>query len=337
MTAIPLPDPGPARDERLYPRCMFCDAAFAYSDVLERVPPGTCLAFDPAHARIWSICESCHRWNLIPIDERVDALEELERGIRDRGLRLAATATIALYSVDDVTIVRIGPAPLIERVAWRYGRELLARDAEWQRRRTRITAITTEAIARAGESLGAWKLDRYWGPSDGAEFLRWQRFGSVAWNGRVPCPYCGSILHTLCFDSSWWLRPRMHEGRLVVGVPCTRCDPWTPQKVFDLTGDDAQIVLRRALAYQHIAGASERTVGHAASLIEQAGSADALVRELSSGHSSLWGLGAVRSLALEIAISQVAEQHEHVTRLLRLEAEWRIEEPIARIIDEELS
>ncbi|HEX6308040.1 MAG TPA: hypothetical protein VFZ69_07625, partial [Longimicrobiales bacterium] len=247
------------------------------------------------------------------------------------------TATIALYAVDDITIVRIGPAPLVERVAWRYGRELIERDAALRRRSTRLAGLATGAIARAGESLGAWRLDRYWGPSDTADILRWQRFGSVAWTGRVVCPYCGSVLHTLCFDSSWWLRPRMVDGRLVVGVPCTRCDPWTPRNVFDVTGEDAQVVLRRALAYQHIAGAGERAVGHAASLIECAGSADALLHELSTGRSSLWGLGSIRTIALEIAVNHLAERQQMERRLNAWEAVWRIEEPIARIIDEDLS
>lgn len=337
MNVLPLLDAYPDRAGRLYPRCLFCGGTFPKSEQIECLPPGTCFAYDAERGRIWSICGRCHRWNLIPLDERFDAIDELERAVRDRALRLAATATIALYAVDDITIVRIGPAPLVERVAWRYGRELIERDAALRRRSTRLAGLATGAIARAGESLGAWRLDRYWGPSDTADILRWQRFGSVAWTGRVVCPYCGSVLHTLCFDSSWWLRPRMVDGRLVVGVPCTRCDPWTPRNVFDVTGEDAQVVLRRALAYQHIAGAGERAVGHAASLIECAGSADALLHELSTGRSSLWGLGSIRTIALEIAVNHLAERQQMERRLNAWEAVWRIEEPIARIIDEDLS
>jgi hypothetical protein len=337
MVAAPRFTPLLDHTERLYPRCLFCRGAFPRSALFERVPPGACLAYDPERGRIWSVCERCSRWNLIPLDERFDAVDELERVIRDRAVSVATTANVALYEVDDLAIVRLGPASLVEHVAWRYGRELIARGAVFQRRRTRFNAFTAGALARAGEALGAWKLDRYWGPSDAADILRWQRFGSVAWTGRTPCPFCASVLHTLHFDSSWWLYPRIESGRLVVGVPCTRCDPWTPRNVFDVTDEDAEIVLRRVLAYQHVAGASERAVTNAATLIEHAGSADRLLRDLSSGRRSLWGLGAVRTLALEIAVNHLAEQRERQARLVAWEAAWRIEEPLARIVDDELS
>ena len=325
-----------APEDRLYAHCLFCGCEFPHSSLFSRVPPGDRLAYDPLRARIWSICGRCKRWNLIPLEERLDAVDELERTVHDSAAMLAATDNIALYETDDLTIIRIGRAPLIERAVWRYGRELVARDAAYNRRRTQLATMTTGALARVGERLGAWKLDRDWGPSGAADILRWQRFGSVAWEGRSGCNYCGSVLHTLHFDSSWWLYPRMEDNRLVVGVPCTRCDPWTPRNVFDVTGEEALVLLRRALAYQHIAGATERDVHQAARLIEQVGSVERLLGQL-AGRSTLWGLGRVRTIALEIAANQVAERHQLELHLHHVEAEWRIEESLARIVDDELS
>ena len=330
---LPLLDP----DERLHTRCMYCRTAFPHSSLFSRIPPGTRFAYDPESGRVWSICNRCRRWNLIPLEERFEAVEELERAVRDDGTCIAATANIALYHTEELVLVRIGSALAVERAVWRYGRQLTARVPSNQRAHRRLALMTAGAVARAGESIGAWKLDGDWGPAGVVDVLRWQRFGSVAWNGRSGCPYCGSVLHTLHFDSSWWLYPRMEEGRLVIGVPCTRCDPWTPKNVFDVTGDDAHVLLRRALAYQHVTGADERTVARATQLIHDAGSADALVQRLSSGRASLWRLGPLHTLAFEIAANHLAERRALENGLHGMLAEWRAEDEIARIVDGDLT
>jgi hypothetical protein len=337
MVAAPWYLPLSSPDDRLFARCMYCGRGFAHSVLFSRVPPGTSFAYDPLTGRIWSICGRCRRWNLIPLNERFEAVEELERHLRDRGRCVAATANIALYHSDDLELIRIGAALPVERAAWRYGRQLTARAAANQRPHRRIALLTAGAVARAGESIGAWKLDGDWGPSGIVDVLRWQRFGIVAWNGRSHCSYCGSVLHTLHFDSSWWLYPRFVQDELVVGVPCTRCDPWTPKHVFDVTGDDAHLLLRRALAYQHVSGADERTVEDATQLIRAAGSPETLLRGMSSGRSSLWRLGPLQTLALEMSANHLAERRALETWLAGVEAEWRAEEELARIVDRDLS
>ena len=82
-----------------------------------------------------------------------------------------------------------------------------------------------------------------------ADILRWRRFGWAAWHGREPCPHCNSTLRAVRYELSWWVYPLLgRDGRLGVGVPCQRCDPWTPEKVYELTGEGAEMVLRRLLA-----------------------------------------------------------------------------------------
>lgn len=330
-----LPDAGP--DDRLFTRCMFCSTRFEHSVLFSRVPPGVSFAYDPETGRIWSICSRCRRWNLIPLEERFAAIEALEREVRDRGRRIAGTANVSLYHTRDLELVRVGVALPVERAVWRYGRHMTSRAAVNQRTHRRIALMTAGAVARAGQTLGAWKLDSDWGPAGIIDVLRWQRFGSVAWHGRTRCDHCGSVLHTLHFDSSWWLYPRMDGAQLVVGVPCTRCDPWTPEHVFDVTGDDAPLLLRRALAYQHASGADEREVARATALIASAGSPEALLQRLSSGRSSLWRMGPLQTLALEMAANHLSELHLVEQWLLGLEAEWRVEDELARIVDAELS
>jgi hypothetical protein len=322
---------------RLYPRCIFCGGEFPGNALFGRVPPGSRLTYDPAKGRLWSVCERCRRWNLIPLDERFDAIETLERAVRDRARLVASTAHVALYTVEDLTVVRVGAAPLAERVEWRYGRKEIARRVIWHSTAARLGAATLGALAEVGGHAGIWRHDRESGATAVVDLLRWRRFGSTAWYGRSPCPSCGSVLRELRFDVSWWLHPRLEEGRLVVGVPCTRCDPWTPEKVFDVRGLDAELVLRRVLAYQHVAGAAERELRAAMWLLESAGDPTRLVQQLATGRSSIWRLGSARALALEIALNHVAERRMVDLRLHDVEAEWRAEESLAHIVDDELS
>ena len=135
---------------------------------------------------------------------------------------------------------------------------------------------------------------------------------SVAWTGRTPCPFCNSVLHTLHFDVSWWLRPRMDDGRLIIGVPCTRCDPWTPRNVFDVTGASAQQLLRRALAYQHVTGASERDVSQATKLLD----ADPVVRRIAAQDLIIMGLAA-RDYLMDQRAQATPELREAIDRVWR--------------------
>lgn len=338
MGAAHLIDP-PLPEERLYSSCLFCAHRFPQNSMFGRLPPGLQLAYDPVRARLWSICGRCRRWNLIPADERFDAIDLLERTVSGRALLLARSDNIELYGHDELQIVRIGGARLVERVSWRYGShaEQLTGAAPSHRGSDFIATTAVGAVERLNTMPGFRYLARRLDADRALDLVRWSRFGSVVWDGRVPCPDCRSVLHALHFDVSWWLYPRIQNGRLVVGVPCTRCDPWTPSKVFDLHGDDAHLVLRRVLAYQQVGGSRDRTARAAADIVQQAGSADRLLQQMSTGRSSLWRLGTERRIALAIALDHIAEKRLIQVRLEGIESEWRVEEELARIIDDELS
>jgi hypothetical protein len=91
------------------------------------------------------------------------------------------------------------------------------------------------------------------------------------------------------------------------------------------------------LAYQHVAGAAERELRAATRLLESAGDPTRLVQQLATGRSSIWRLGPARALALEIALNHTAERRGVERRLHDVEAEWRAEESLAHIVDDELS
>lgn len=322
----------------MFRHCLFCDAPFPFVRLLDGFPHGGRVAFDPARERLWAICDSCHRWTLAAGEVRRPVIWELERLVRDRGRLLAQTAHVALYHADPLSVLRVGSARAVEEAWWRYGRELQRRQERVQSRGARWGAYGLVAVARVGETLGLNPIELDPTRSDSAvtSVLR-LRFGATAWEGRVGCPYCRSVLLSLPFDYTWWVLPRVTGAGLELHVPCTRCDPWTPENAYRLQGAEAQRVLRRALAYQNVGGATERQVEHASGAIETAGSSGALIASVSSGRQSLWSLGKEGALALEIALSESVEAAQLGAQVRELEAAWRAEERLAEIIDEELS
>jgi hypothetical protein len=321
-------------------RCLFCRTRFPANGRLPHLPLGRSLAYDPEAGHLWVVCTTCHRWNLWPIEERDAALYDLERLVHDRGVLLAATAHVSRFDADGLSVVRVGAAALPERAWWRYGSELRRRRAATSGPAAAVSACTLGALAYLGGlvGLGDPEFSIDWRDAPVRDLLRWRRFGWAAWHGRERCPYCHSTLRALRYDLGWWVYPlRGPDGRLSVGVPCQRCDPWTPDKVYELHGDAAENVLRRLLAYQNIAGASERRIADAAREIERAGSPAAFARQVTDRRSSLWKLGPVGTIGLEIALGESAERRWLEMELRSLEALWRKEEELARIVDEELT
>ena len=65
--------------EPVYQTCMFCKKPLGSNAVVESFPVGRRLAFDAARGRLWVVCGKCHRWNLTPLEERWEAVEDCER------------------------------------------------------------------------------------------------------------------------------------------------------------------------------------------------------------------------------------------------------------------
>lgn len=105
----------------MYASCIHCHAPLGANDALEHFPVGRRLAFDPAKGRLWVVCAGCRQWNLTPLEERWEAIDEGERLFRDTRLR-ASTDNIGLARLRDGTeLVRIGAPQRPEFAAWRYG------------------------------------------------------------------------------------------------------------------------------------------------------------------------------------------------------------------------
>jgi hypothetical protein len=123
----------------MYSTCLFCHTELGANEAVEHFPVGRRLAFDAAKGRLWVVCRRCERWNLTPIEERWEAIEECERSYRDTKLRVS-TDQIGLARLDEgLELVRIGKPLRPEFAAWRYGDQF--------GRRRRKTIIQGVAIA----------------------------------------------------------------------------------------------------------------------------------------------------------------------------------------------
>src|SRR5688572_21345683 len=63
----------------VYHTCLRCDRSLGANTELPHLRVGRKIAFDTRRGRLWVICSRCGQWNLTPLEERWEALEECER------------------------------------------------------------------------------------------------------------------------------------------------------------------------------------------------------------------------------------------------------------------
>jgi hypothetical protein len=327
----------------MFARCLSCHRSFEENESLERLRTGRRVAYDPERGRLWTLCSACRAWNLAPIEERWEALEELERLTRDRGRLLASTDHVGLIEAEDLEVVRVGRAKLPEEAWWRYGSELLRR----RRRQTVNQALEVAATVGLAVATGGAAV-AFVGGSGGvlSELQRWRKFGRVAWRGEARCGGCDRPLRRIRFAGSKRLRidAAMPEGLALV-YPCKYCrmaGGGRAGAAHRIEGVSAEHVLRRVMAHRNFGGGKEKHIRQATELIDSVGSPRALIREFGQGDLNLREVGGAkkrlfRSLALEIALNDDSERRLLQLELGAIEARWREEEEIAAIIDGELT
>ncbi|MDX1645982.1 MAG: hypothetical protein R3304_02465 [Longimicrobiales bacterium] len=326
----------------MYTRCLVCATPFEANARLEHAPHGRRVAFDPVRGRLWVVCRTCRRWSLLPIEERWEALEELEKLTVDEARLLSRTDNIALLKVGALEIVRVGKAERTEEAWWRYGRELQSRRQTWNKLGLAGT-LAAGAVVAGGWAAGGISVFGVWlimghGSETLRDGARWLRFGSSAWRGEEACVHCGYRFRSLAYRdrASLGLFPTDGPGSVELIARCPRCGEYR-EGGLHLTGDDADRTLRRVLAYHHFAGASEKRVFKASRLIQEAGSPEHLTRIVVREGRRLGDLQRTGGIALEIAANEATEQRLLEAELAEIEAHWRREEELASIIDGELT
>src|SRR5437764_14895325 len=119
----------------MYSTCIMCHDTLGENSVVEHFPVGRKLAFDAERGRLWVICRSCGGWNLSPLEERWEAIEECERAFRGTLVRVSTDNIGLARLADGLELIRIGTPLRPEFAAWRYGRHFSTR-----RQRTHVIA-----------------------------------------------------------------------------------------------------------------------------------------------------------------------------------------------------
>jgi hypothetical protein len=116
----------------MYSTCLFCHVDLGANDTVAECPVGQRLAFDAKKGRLWVVCTLCGRWNLTPLEERWEPIEQCEQLFRDTWQRYTVENIGVARTKSRLELVRIGDALPVEVASWRYGVRLQrwARTAE---------------------------------------------------------------------------------------------------------------------------------------------------------------------------------------------------------------
>lgn len=339
----------------MYSTCLFCYADLKSNESVDRFPVGRRLAFDAAKGRLWVVCPRCGRWNLSPLEERWEAIEQCERLYRGTRLR-ASTDNVGLARLrEGLELVRIGSPLRPEFAAWRYS-------AKFGRRR-RDAQIVASAGATLTVAVGVAAAPIL-GPA-----LAMGALSIVAVPGITTALAVIPIVGTLALRD--YLQHERIIGRVVgprrrvltvrakhldyaeLRVRGDGSDPsltlphdggWT-----DIDGAASLRTLSQLMAGANRLGANAAQVRSAVADVEAAGDAVTyLARASTKGGwrrtrimsllNEYRGLGALHlsaseRLALEMALNEESEYRALEGELAQLEQAWRDAEQIAAIAD----
>lgn len=334
----------------MYTRCIFCNGALGTNEAIEHFPVGRKLAFDAAKGRLWVVCPKCERWNLSPLEERWEAIEEAERAYRDTRKRVA-TDNIGLARVADGTsLVRIGAPLRPEFAAWRYG-------DQFGKRRRKQFLLSAGAVGALG---GAAIVGPLIGMSTVLaanttvlliNYIRYHKsVAAIVNDDGVALPFTRLDAQSVRFDIDEATRePRVicrHQQyvangviRRSLGIPFRRASETGSTT---LNGAIALRAMATTLPFLNGAGASAPRIGEAVKCVEAAPEFLALLRTSIDSNPAVWGPSSRNAsavipvhlrLALEMSLHEDDERRALEGDLHLLEARWKQAEEIAAIAD----
>jgi len=331
----------------VYSTCLFCHGDLGANEVLERFPIGRRLAFDSAKGRLWVVCRKCERWNLTPLEERWEAIEDCERFFSGARLRVS-TDNIGMARLrEGLELVRVGSALRPEFAAWRYG------DQFGKRRRKQMLWGVAGAAAFMGivfvGPVAGYLTGGGWGSYQALNALVGQ-FQKRRPRLRLALPNGGDLVtlrkdhleHSeLSRDESGWL--------LRLSYDPSKALRWrTEYTMAEIRGAAAMRIAGQLLPKINAAGANAKQVREAVDLVGQYPDPDKLFQgQARTAPRSRHGSQAARSLewariakfpqyvrlALEMASHESQERRALEGELALLEAAWRQAEEVAHIAD----
>ncbi|MEO7995901.1 MAG: hypothetical protein ABI852_00580 [Gemmatimonadaceae bacterium] len=356
----------------MYATCIFCNSSLGANESIEHFPVGRRLAYDGATGRLWVVCPKCARWNLSPLEERWEAIEEAERAFRSTKLRVS-TDNIGLAQLKEGTeLVRIGKPLQTEYAAWRYGDQFAKRQRAVMLPLIGPLAIggaglacVTAAVSHTGQAgtvgltaLSAATVLNLSGTIVNS-FASWRssqkiragvrdREGNLLHLTRIDALQSLIVLTDRMFD--WRLRVPRHtvEKTNVVSQVLGVKERTRYTGNFATLRDEAALrALSMILPQANYAGAGKKRVREAVGLIEEAPSIHYLLHLAGSnkknqryaayendGGSTLVGLPPSLRLALEMSLHTDDERRAMEGELAELEQRWRDADAIAKIADE---
>jgi hypothetical protein len=345
----------------MYRSCIFCSAPLGSNESIERFPVGRSLAFDSAKGRLWAVCPRCARWNLAPIEERWEAMEDAERLFRDTRTR-AQRENIGLARLQDGSrLIRVGDALAGELAAWRYGDRIMRRGtpAGWGGLARRIEPPLFGIgylLMVGGLVLGALPVAAAGGgaalASRGMTVLRYlartRRVVLVLGNPHDERP-AAAVRRDDLFgvrvtapDDGLGIKlfvPYSAPVRTSAGPP----HDWERVSLV-LRGEAATTALARLMVHVNEQGAPAHAVQASLQRLARAGSPDACLHAIAANGPVLATKNDVEfsggipleqhdALALEMALHEETERRALDGELAMLEAMWREAEEIASIAD----
>jgi hypothetical protein len=336
----------------MYSTCLFCHTTLGANEAVEHFPVGRRLAFDAAKGRLWVVCRKCERWNLTPVEERWEAIEECERSFRDTKLRVSTDQIGMSRLGEGLELVRIGKPLRPEFAAWRYG------DQFGRRRRRNILKVGATAVAAASVM--------WLGPAVGLSFAGGGYYLFHVGNFGFGMYKRTRIVARVRDNDGNLLLVRTHEVKETVILPPSPDRPWglrikhrapeysaTPWWRYtkdadetDVRGEDALQVAAQLLPKVNEKGASREQVKDAVAIATE--HVDPLVifdraarladtkpswKEYGKG-AKLASIPAEMRLALEMTSHEESEKRAMEGELYLLEDAWREAEEIAAISDD---
>ena len=311
----------------MYRACAFCNGKLDGDGGPSGLGVGRRLAFDEWKGRLWVICPKCSRWNLAPLDDRLERIEALARAAGE-GRVAAATEQVALIRWQTYDLVRVGKPRRLEFATWRYGERLRARRREQLKFVLPVTvAAVGLAVAvnvAAGGSVGVF----VWNMPNIARMLYTGMVGRRRVTLVEPpiCERCGTVLQLRAKHVAYARVVRQTQQDVGLILSCPSCHTEGAM----LVGHEAEAALRQGLTYLALARGRQQRVEEAARLVESAGGPDQLIADVARRALTLRSLAGERRLALEMAVDERLEIEE-------LERQWKEAEEIAEIADGTLS
>jgi len=329
----------------MYATCLFCNRPLGSNETLETFPVGKRLAFDAAKGRLWVVCPTCERWNLSPLEERWEAIEQAERLYCDTRRRVTSDNIGLAKLRDGTTLVRIGEPLRPEFAAWRYG-------DQFGRRRRRQLLLAGGGVLAVG---GVVALGAYAGIIGGIGWMA-ARAGAVAINGSPETVVAtintstAGVVHVRRRHLAETSLSRAQDGSLAIDLRFKN-----GQAHFE--GREAEHIAAITISKVNRFGGNKQTIAGAVDEIENAGSAEGFIDRLTgSSHvytrprerGSRWRRGAMSTdftkhglfglpseyrLALEMALHEETERRAFEGELSDLERAWKDAEEIAAISD----